>query len=197
MQKTDKIYIKKDFPRTIRVRVEKPSPDFSLIIHKDGELYYIRDFGNFDAVNINLKNEGIYTFNVPVEILSNEYMKVVCPIGREDLPEFERNYPLPDTWERDIEMGRTPARMLSKHGLIETSDKFNKLPLEWRIYILLHELAHSKYKTEWKADTLALYWFCKLGYNHSQALYSLSKVLHKDNPVNLHRIKNIYNFVKP
>lgn len=192
---TDSVIIKT--PETIRVRVSKPSPEFSLIIYKDGKLYYIRDFGDFTDVNINLKNQGKYTFNVPVQILSRQPIVISCPIKRSELPPFERNYPLPDKWEKNIEMGRTPARMLSKHGLIETSDKFDSYPLEWKVYILLHELAHSKYKTEWKADTLALYWFCHLGYNHSQALYSLSKVLHKDNPKNFERIENIYNFVKP
>jgi len=191
-----KITISQDKPETIRVRVPSARPGFSLRIYKNGVFYYLRDFGNFDAININLKNPGEYIFSAPVEILSRAPLVINCPISFSDLPEFERNYPLPDQWEKDVEIGRTPGRMFAKHGLIQTGERFNSFPLEWRIYVLLHEIAHAKYKTEWKADTLALYWFCLLGYNHSQALYALSKVLHQS-PANMKRIKNIYKFVKP
>lgn len=185
-----------DSPETLRVRLKDAAPGLSLYIYRNSELYYLREIGDFDAININLKQPGNYTFSTPIEIINRQPICINCPIKREDLPQFERKYPLPDKWEKDIEIGRSPARMFPAHGIIETGERFNGLPLEWKIYVLLHELAHSYYKTEWKADTLALFWFCKLGYNHSQALYSLSKVL-KQSPENMNRIYNVYKYIKP
>jgi hypothetical protein len=194
--KTETIYISEFNPETIRVKIPEKPQDFSLYIYKDGEPYYVRDFGDFDTIDINLKNKGKYTFSVPVQVIYRKNLEAKCPIKLSELPKYERDYPLPENWEKDIQMGRTPARMYAKHGILQTSPNFNNYPLEWRVYILLHELAHSKYKTEWKADTLALYWFCHLGYNYSQALYALSKVLHQS-PLNIERINNIYNRIKP
>ena len=190
------INIGPDRPETIRARIKNAGPDFSLAITRNGEPYYYREVSGTDTININLKQPGNYQFSRPVEILRRGDLVVNCPISRRELPQFERNYPIPDKWEKDIEIGRSPARMYPKHGVIQTGERFNSFPLEWRIYILLHELAHSKYKTEWKADALAMYWFCSLGYNHSQGLYALSKVLHQS-PQNIERITKAYNLIKP
>lgn len=190
------IVIGPDQPQTIRVRIKNAAPGFSLAITRNRIPYYYREVEGSDTININLKNAGDYEFSQPVELLYQGPLKIVCPVKYNELPKFERNYPLPDRWEKDIQIGRSPARMFAKHGIVETGERFNLLPEEWKVYILLHELAHSKYKTEWKADTLALYWFCHLGYNHSQGLYALSKVLHQS-PDNKKRIMNIYNRIKP
>ena len=168
----------------------------NLTIYRNSQPYYFRELPpNEDTINLNLKHSGIYSFSTPFEIVEKKPLIVNMPITEDDLPKPEREYNFPQNWEKNIEMGHTPARMLASHGLVQTGENWSKMPYEMRIYILLHEMAHSKYKTEWKADTLALYMFCKLGYNHSQAMYSLTKILNPI-PANLERIKNIFKYIK-
>lgn len=111
------------------------------------------------------------------------------------LPTPERAYS-PDSIyiEKAEGLVNTPARTWAKDGYIQTGEQFDSLPSQMAFFILLHELGHQKYSTEWKTDLFALAHFLKLGYNESQAFYALTKVLNRK-PDNVERMKKLYNII--
>ena len=95
----------------------------------------------------------------------------------------------------DSQMKGSPARIFTEVGRIELGKKFYQYTPQIRLFILLHELGHFFYKTEHKTDLFALYYYLLMGYNKSQALYALTKVLHP-NQNNKQRILKLYNILK-
>ncbi len=111
------------------------------------------------------------------------------------MPKTERDYNPENIYvEKVQDLANTPARTWAKEGYIQAGSVLDTYPSQWAFFILLHELGHQKYFTEWKTDLFALYQFLKLGYNESQAFYALSKILNRK-PDNIERIKNLYNVI--
>jgi len=119
---------------------------------------------------------------------------VPCKI-KFDLPTPERNKLKNFKIEFNPTLQGTPARIFTDSGLVEIGPQFQNYEPPTKLFILLHELGHFYYKTEWKTDTFALYWYLKLGYNKSQAFYALSRVL-KTSPENMKRLINVFNKIK-
>jgi hypothetical protein len=151
-------------------------------------LIFFRHIGNFSKIKINLPNPASYTINVgnvvdikPIEITP---LNVV-------LPEVERMKEKPCEIKYNKKLTGTPARIFTDAGVIEIGDEFYKYPPPIRLFILLHEYSHFFYKTESFCDLWAAKKFVEAGYNASNALYSISKVL-KKTPFNVERIKFLH-----
>jgi len=61
---------------------------------------------------------------------------------------------------------------------------------EWKIFILLHELAHLNLNSsdELEVDAYAMKWYVKLGYSPKEAVYALTKVLNLRTTEQIQRI---------
>ncbi len=76
--------------------------------------------------------------------------------------------------------GRTPACVNRVTGVMFVDRNWwNKLPVEHRLFILLHEYAHAKLNTtdEFKADALAFKIYADMGYSLTESIKSLTRVL--------------------
>jgi len=142
-----------------------------------------------DNFSVNLPRTGEYFLPDDIEIRDRLHL-VPCRVNFK-LPEPERNKYKPFKIEFKADLEGTPARIFTDSGLIEIGPQYQSYDPPTKLFILLHELGHYYYQTEWKTDTFALYWYIKLGYNKSQAFYALTRVL-KVNPLNFHRITNIF-----
>lgn len=118
------------------------------------------------------------------------------------LPAPERNK---NAYVKDIffeDKGSSPARIFTDLNTIVVNKDFFNYPIEVRYFILLHEVGHFFYSTEWKCDQYAAYHFTKIGFNPTQAFESLAGVLHTEsadgepNERNKDRIEKIYNLLK-
>ena len=76
--------------------------------------------------------------------------------------------------------GRTPACVNRVTGLMLIDRKWwNTLPVEHRLFILLHEYAHFVLNTsdELKADKLAFELYAKMGHSLNESVKALTRVL--------------------
>jgi hypothetical protein len=149
--------------------------------------------GLADNFSLNLPTAGTYYFGEELSV--RDRLHLVPNKVRFTLPEPERNRYKPFKIEFNKELKGTPARIFTQEGVIEVAPTYYKLDPPTRLFILLHELGHYFYETEWKTDTFALYYYLKLGYNKSQAFYALSKVLHPS-AGNMERITRLFNKTK-
>ena len=186
-----KISIKE--PSTLLLKKKRHTRNVSLYNEK-GQVVYRRPLtGHADNFSVNLPTSGTYYFGDDISV--RDRLPLVPNKVRFNLPEPERNRYKPFRIEYNSELKGTPARIFTNEGVIEVSPNYYQYDPPTRLFILLHELGHYFYKTEWKTDTFALYYYLKLGYNKSQAFYSLSKVLHPS-PMNFDRIQRLFNKTK-
>lgn len=181
-----KISIKK--PSTLRINIKG---NRTKILDKNKREIYNRVFKNdVNNFEVNLPRAGEYFLEDNCTI--NEIFDLIKKEPNFELPTPERQRYKPFKIVKNKHLKNTPARIYTNMGIIETGSKFQTYPPQTRLFILLHELGHFFYKTEWKTDLFALYYYQKLGYNSSQAFYSLSRVLNPNSPQNKIRILNLF-----
>jgi hypothetical protein len=170
-------------------------------VYRNGLLYCEKPFLKNTLFYINLPFNGFYSFSgfgfVLMETTSLIYSDIKI-----NLPEPERNAQSFGISKVSIDnLSTSPARIAVDKNLVILNPKFFKYPVEIRFFILLHELGHYFYKTEWKCDQYAAHHFLKMGLNPSQAFASLAGVLHETkadgtiNQVNKDRNERIYNLL--
>ena len=180
-------------PSTLLMRKHHLSRGATIYDEKGRCIYKRNMLGHADNFSLNLPTAGTYYFGQDLQV--RDRLHLVPNKVRFSLPEPERNKFKPFKIEFNQKLSGTPARIFTDAGVIEIGEKYYKYDPPTRLFILLHELGHYFYKTEWKTDTFALYYYLKLGYNKSQAFYSLSKVLHPSEN-NMKRIINLFKKTK-
>jgi hypothetical protein len=173
-----------------------------LKLYANGKLYCERPHKKGQIFKINVPFNGDYTHN---EALDDAQFFKVTPIEKDNraisLPEPERNK---KAYIKSIffdNQKETPARIYTDLNTIVVNHKFFNYPIEIRFFILLHEVGHFYYSTEWKCDQFAAHHFLKIGFNPSQAFESLAGVLHEtkqngtENTQNTDRINRIFNLL--
>jgi hypothetical protein len=167
------------------------------ILDSKGRVIFFRNLKKEgEKFSVNLPREGVYSFT-GAEITKD--LPLVPNSIKFELPAPEREglfkpFKIVENLN-EAEMKGTPARIFPLIGKIEVSAKFKSLPPQIRLFILLHEMGHFFYKTEWKTDTFALYYYLKMGYNSSQALYALTRILHPTQR-NFERINKLFKKVQ-
>lgn len=192
------IEIKKSFPFEIAQECSLfvPSnglPDYMEIRNSAGKVFYFRHKPDgVETIKININKPGQYTANFDA-FATVKPLEIFNPIKQ--LPTKERDFRT-EIQIHGKKLDKTPALIYAKYGVVHYDrDKFAALPIPCKVFILLHEIGHFFYTTEWKADTFALYHFCKLGYNPSNAFYTLSKILEGKSEEQELRLKNLHNCI--
>jgi hypothetical protein len=171
-----------------------------LKMYCNNKLYSERPHQKGQIFKINVPFKGDYTYSAD----GAQFIEKT-PIKRDTreifLPEPERNK---KAYIKDIffdNQKETPARIYTDLNTIVVNHKFFNYPIETRFFILLHELGHFYYSTEWKCDQFAAHHFLKIGFNPSQAFESLAGVLHEtkqdgtENTQNTDRINRLYKLL--
>jgi len=208
-------------PCTVYIKFTGNNPNMFQLRHDKFGLYYFRDLeGKTPRIKFNLCHPGIYTANVPFEVV--KVVPIELPITLPGLPSYERN-DIKDFVIRDnFDFYGSPARVFAKDGIIERSRDFYNLPKPIRVFILLHEIGHffygvndadiakanqlpepdnrdylrrRMYESEAKCDLFALIHYLQMGYNRSMAFYSLSKVLSRSQD-NIDRVKKLISNIQ-
>lgn len=150
------------------------------------KLYYFRELGGkYDSVKFNICHKGHYTMSEEClidKIVDIEIIPITTPLPT---PDRNRMKAVKVIYNKDLLI--TPARINSKTGIIEVGKKFKSFPFPVRLFILCHEEGHLLYSDEFNADLYACKTYVNNGYNKSNALYALSKVL-KPGEQNTNRI---------
>ena len=180
---------------TIEVKFYSKIPDRFEIYDSKGELYFFRNLTqNNGKIKINIAKADTFTVNaecyikvLPLEIIN---IKVKLPPKEKDF--FHNRF----TYRFNPTLKGTPARNFYQQGVIEYSSEFLKLPFPVRVFIICHEIGHSYYHDEEKADLYACKLFLKLGYNGTTAIHSLTDVLNYNSAKNKRRIKRLFEILK-
>jgi hypothetical protein len=179
------------FPSTYTLSICEGCKYFSLYDSKN-RLYYKRDVEGIEKIKINFPFAITLKTNNDFDILN--VSNLVIKDNQIELPTYERKRAKEFTITHSNK--KTSPSWINTHtGEIFYNDIFLKLSLPTRLFILLHEIGHFYYKTEWKADLFAYKHFMALGHNSSQAFYSISKVL-SPTKKNYIRIENLFNQIK-
>jgi hypothetical protein len=176
-------------PSTCLIQVPKNSP--LLVLNQRGQIWHQQTTFR-PVVSVKIPFSGTYSTNGKI-IEIKEGIKKPAIIS---LPKKTRNFD--DSNFKIIHnpnLKGTPARIFFEKGICEVSTNFQKLPIQWQEFILLHEKGHFKYEEETSADTFALNEFLQKGYNASQAFFALRDVLRKSEE-NLNRQKEIYKQIE-
>lgn len=177
-------------PSTLRIKFFEPTDYFELRDSR-GKLYYYRYLPNGTTdIKINLPDKGIYYFNNDCKI-EDEPLQIIDTIYYVKLPKQERHREKEVTIKHDLNQTGSPAIIYTDLGLIVTGTAFLELPVPMRIFVLLHEKGHLKYKTEKYCDLYAFVEFVKMGYNPSTAIYCLVDIL-KQKPGKDERINSLF-----
>ena len=160
-------------------------------VSRNGILYHEREFKQpVNNFTFNAVKSGEYTFTQPVQKSETAPIKKLSTAGI-ILPNKERFYKANFYIVKNNNY-EGKARMYKETGEIQTGRLFEQYNEQIKEFILLHEIGHFYYSTEWKCDLYALMQFLKKGYNQSQAYIALEKVLNHT-PENLQRIQLIKN----
>lgn len=165
-----------------------------------GLLMCERPFNANTTFYVNLPFSGFYSFS------GDGFVKMgTTPLIKSELnitlppPERVRNFGVNKiTFDN---LSNSPARIYTTENTIVLNPKFLSYPIEIRLFILLHEVGHFYYKTEWKCDQYAAHHFLQMGCNPSQAFDSLAGVLHTEkadgttNFINMDRVNKIYKLL--
>lgn len=175
---------------TITVTFENP-PIRVDVFNDNGKLYYFRELGgNFKTIKFNICHKGHYT--ISEDCVINEITDInIIPVNVV-LPPPDRNREKEVSIVFNKNMTSTPARINTKTGVIEIGKRFKLFPFPIRLFILCHEVGHFFYSKEENADLYACKIYVDNGYNKSNALYSLTKVL----SVNIQNEKRILELFK-
>lgn len=182
-------------PSTVNIEF-KNSVLAAAVYNELNAVYHFRTFEepqkNF---KVNFPSVGKYKIKGAVIDVKIEPLNY-CDLSGFKLPEIERNRSKKGKTEIifNPKLFHTPARIFTFDNKIEIGNKFLKYPFQIQKFILFHEIGHYFYKTEWKTDAFALYWFLKKGYNESNAYYALSKVLSR-NENSIFRLEKMANHI--
>lgn len=182
-------------PSTARLNFKGAPRAFRIYSEKNGRLHFFRpNRKGFKTILVNFPRPGRYAAeNAPqVEILPLKKRKY--PIN---LPGAERTNsadPSEIHITENFSVEHTPARINAVTGEVQICQGFETLPNEVRYFILLHELGHRLFKTETLCDQFALKKFLEQGYNPSQAVIALTRIL-RPTPQNYERINNIFKII--
>lgn len=164
----------------ITIRIMFGANPNAIRIIRNGKVYFIRHLGGkYSEVKVNITHPGNYTvqaFKGTITALKKGALEI-APFP--DVPPKERDLEKPYRIVTNKSLTGTPARIFPHSGIIEVSTSWHKMIAPIRLFILLHEVGHFFYKTEWKCDQFAAHHFLKMGYNPSTAFYAISKILHK------------------
>lgn len=157
-----------------------------------GRIYYYRylPYGT-RSIKVNIPDAGTYYLSQFVEA-TRKPLDITTQVNRINLPKPERNRDKDYFITHDPNETSSPAIIYTKTGHIITGRNFPALPIPMKIFILLHEIGHFKYKTEKFCDLYAFIEFVKMGYNPSTAMYCLTDYLRRK-PENDERIDYLYN----
>ena len=168
-------------------------PEYIELTNDKGKVFYFRYIDNKNNLKININRAGKYTANFSASNVIVKPLTIVNCVNK--LPEKERNH-AQEVTIKSADLEHTPARIYAKLGVIQYDrEKFKTLPIPSKVFILLHEIGHLYYKTEWKTDLFAMYHFTRLGYNASNAFYTLSQILDGTKQQGAQRINNLYNAI--
>lgn len=171
-----------------------------ITVFRNGTLHCEKPF-NKGAFYLNLPLPGHYSFSGFGFDVGNQtpLIKSILDISLPQ-PERVRKFGINDIHYDNN--SNSPARIYSALGVIVLNPKFDTYANEIKLFILLHEVGHFYYKTEWKCDMYAAYHFINtFNCNPTQAFESLAGVLHDTKPdgtpheINNDRIKRIYNLL--
>lgn len=173
-----------------------PCNNFTLL--HGGNVYHSRDHRAGTECVVNVVKDGEYTTN---RKCVHSFLGDIDTNGNEiqlPAPERDRIREVVFRYNPEIPATGTPARIFTnmRPAVIEIGPRFFTMPIQSRLFILFHEYAHLFYETEWKVDQLALKLFLDAGYNPSQAVYALTKVLRRSNPESMERITALFNNLK-
>lgn len=164
------------------------------VYNDKGKVYFFRELGGkFETINFNICHKGHYT--ISEDCISIEVNPIkIFPVNVK-LPPKDRNRFKEVTFEHNDSLIITPARINTKTGKIETGRTFKNFPFPVRLFILCHEVGHFFYSKEEDADLFACKLYVNNGYNKSNALYSLTKVLKTGLP-NKKRVQELFNHLQ-
>lgn len=187
MEPTNKFYC--NGKKTVYVKF--PIKPIRLEVYNDnGKVYYFRELGGkFDSIKFNICHKGHYTLSENC-IIDKIVDIEIYPI-KVQLPAPDRNRMKPVKVVYNDSLILTPARIFSKQGVIEVGRKFKTFPFPIRLFILCHEEGHLLYADEFNADLYACKIYVDNGYNKSNALYALTKIL-KGGKRNTERILKLF-----
>lgn len=164
------------------------------VLDESGDIYHVRR--NASKMRLNLFPGVYYIEPNPIEITPVNWLNKT-PLFK--LPDAEKKFENFDIENIEIKTNEilqyTPARTCVKKGLIELSPRIFEMPRFVRMFIMLHELGHNMYITEWKCDVFALYVMMKKGCSISQCFYALDMVM-KPSDAKDERLKKIYSYIK-
>lgn len=174
--------------------------DGSIYVYGNGVLYCERPFFKGQLFFINLPFAASYSFSGDGFEIMKQTGLIISDINI-SLPEPERNKQFGILKVTVDSLSNSPARIYTDKKIIVLNPKFFNYSAEVKIFILLHELGHYYYATEWKCDQYAAHHFLKMGCNPSQAFESLAGVLHTEDAngnaikQNNDRINRIYSLL--
>ena len=180
---------------TIKVNFYSKIPDRFEIYDGAGNLYFWRNLTPSNtSIKVNIAKADTFTTNAEcyIKVLPLEIVQIRVPLPPKEKDFFHKKF----KFVYNPNLKGTPARNFYKKGIIEYSPEFLKLPFPIKVFIICHEIGHSYYHDEEKADLFACKLFLKLGYNGTSALYSLTDVLNYDSNKNKLRIKRLYEILK-
>lgn len=160
-------------------------------------IFYLRELPtNFDGVlKINFPAPGVYYCDDYLDILDCEPLITADDIV---LPAFEHNYSKPLDVISDPQtngIAQIYPHAYDDLAVVVVGKGFHDCPQPFRLYYLLHEMGHLYYDTEWKCDLFALKYMKQLGYNESNMLYAMTKMLNLSSPENQDRIHRIFKTI--
>lgn len=163
-----------------------------LIYFKGGGLYYERYLPATGLkFRVNIPDKGTFILK-GFKILSKEPLTKIKPLS--EIADYERNISKPDYKIKEVDQF-SPASIHHSIAEIRVNKKFKHLNYHFQVFIMLHELAHRFYKTEWKCDLWALSRFSDMGYNSSNAFYCLTRVLKRSREKTV-RVKKLFNNIQ-
>lgn len=164
------------------------------MLYRNNRPYYVRYLnGRTPRIKFNIPDPGNFTGSAPFTVCKQTDIEI--PDNLPLLPDYERDRVKDVTIVHNPELVGTPARIYTQEGKIETGRDFKNFPDPFKIFFLLHEIAHLYYKTEEKCDQFALIFFLKWGHNRSTAMYCLTHVL-KKSPGNVRRMLKLFDNIQ-
>jgi len=165
---------------------------FVKVIDKKGRTEYERIFQKLvKEANFNLPNEGIYQLITDGKgAIMGTLKKNIAPFL---MPSPQRNLPKKVSFAR-FDSNKSPAKVNVRTGTIYTSQMFDNLEPYQKRFILDHEVGHLFFDSENFADLYATKSQLDKGYNLTQCLNTLRKVL-TASPERIQRIRYIFDKV--
>lgn len=167
-------------------------PRYFELRNAKGEIYYFR-FPNVPRIKLNIPDVGVYTGNIPFQVVKTTAIKT--PDNYPQLPTPERNRWKTPKFIYDASLKGTPAICYSDEGVIAHSPEYYKFPPTLRLFIDLHEIGHFFYRTESYCDQWALTNYLRMGYNRCMAYYALYSLLSRTNE-NMERLEKIFDNIQ-